>query len=233
MKILFAVLLSCLFVTSIFALTPKEYCATTKTNKCVTPFGTFLGEFDGVKAYFNCRSECVNNLPNQIPAKVGSSENINTGISWQCVEYARRWWVLKLGIVFGSVDTANQIYDLTEAIRIKDGKKISLQHFPNSSHYLPRIGDLLIYKKDLNSSSWIYGHVAVIAGVNVKQGYIDVAEQNYKNQVWEKKNKYARRIAIELKDGVYTIYDIEYSDFEKSTNKSDGKDKVLGVVTVK
>lgn len=207
------------------AKTPEEYCSITKENLCVNPFGYKLGAFEDVVSYSNCRSECVKNADNYVSEKqLGTKEKVYSGLSWQCVEYARRWWMLELGITFGSIDSANQIFTLREAERIQDGKKILLKAYNNGSQRPPAVGDLLIYAKQENNPSFQYGHVAVVVGVNLNKGYIELAEQNYDNKRWGNPRRYARRISLTLKDGVYTVYDVKTNKFDpyksyESTNK--------------
>jgi CHAP domain len=208
----------------------EDFCQATSTNKCITPFGKVLGQNDGIQAFSNCRSECVKPVPNKIPAKeVGANEDVFTGITWQCVEYARRWWVLERGISFGSIDTADEIYSLKEAKRIKDGAKINLKQESNASVFAPEVGSLLIYKKLPSNPNLQYGHVAVVVGVNLNKGYIDVAEENYNNKPWVAPKEYARRLVVELKDAKYTVYDINYSEFKPGNKENQEKaDMILG-----
>ena len=224
----FSFLISSVFFLSAIqianASSKEDFCQATSTNKCITPFGKELGQNDGVQAFSNCRSECVKPVPNKISAKeVGATEDVFSGITWQCVEYARRWWILERGIAFGSIDTADEIYLLKDAKRIKDGAKINLKSEANASIYAPEVGSLLIYKKQPINPNFQYGHVAVVVGVNLNKGYIDVAEENYDNKPWSVPNKYARRLAIELKEGKYTVYDINFLDFK--TGKKENLEK--------
>lgn len=229
------VLLSCLFLNFYsysFALTPQEYCEVSKQNTCVTPYGKALGQYENVIGFSNCRSECVKKSENKVPAKdAKTSEDVYSGLAWQCVEYARRWWILERGIRFGSIDTSDQIFSLTEATRLIDDKKISLNSLKNSSKVPPKVGDLLIYKKQENNPNFHYGHVAVIVGLNLNSGYVDVAEQNYDNKKWESPHKYSRRISLELKNNEYTVYDIPFITFNSSKVNSKEKDMILGWVS--
>lgn len=220
------------FTFCVYALTPEEYCTSSKKNKCVTDYGTLLGEYKNIKSFSNCRSECIKSEPNFVSAKdIKANEKIFSGIGWQCVEYARRWWMLQRGILFGSVDNADEIYSLNEATRLLDNKKIFLKKFSNSSSIPPHVGDLLIYSKQKNNPAFQYGHVAVIVGVNLKAGYIEVAEQNYDNKIWESPKKYSRRIAIELKNDKYNVYDIPYVQFVPGKENETDKNIILGWIT--
>ena len=197
----------------LFAADLNHFCENSNSNKCITPFGEKLGTNNGVSAFSNCRSECVKPIPNSL--KKENEKDVYTGIKWQCVEYERRWWITQKNITFGSVDTANEIFDLTSAEDLKTGKKIKLIKTSNGETSTPKEGDLLIYKKSVKDDTLPYGHVAVIVNVNISEGYVDIAEENYSNSVWEEKEKYSRRLALVSKDNKYVIYDVNYKNFKK------------------
>lgn len=223
-KIIFLLSLS---YSSIFAADLTKYCENSTVNKCVTPYGEKLGSNNGVSAFSNCRSECVKPIPNSL--KKENDKEVYTGIKWQCVEYARRWWITQKNITFGSVDTANEIFDLTSAENLKTGKKVKLIKTQNGESLVPKEGDLLIYKKSVKDDTLPYGHVAVIVNVNVSDGYVDIAEANYSNSVWEEKEKYSRRLALVAKDNKYVIYDVNYKDY-KQEDTSKKNSMILGWV---
>ncbi|WGL61290.1 CHAP domain-containing protein [Pigmentibacter sp. JX0631] len=221
------ILLLSLSYSSIFAADLTKYCENSAVNKCVTPYGEKLGASNGVSAYSNCRSECVKPIPNSF--KKENEKDVYTGIKWQCVEYARRWWITQKNITFGSVDTANEIFDLTSAEDLKTGKKIKLIKTSNGETTIPKEGDLLIYKKSGKDENLPYGHVAVIVNVNISEGYVDIAEANYNNSVWEEKEKYSRRLALVAKDNKFVIYDVNYKNYKKE-DFSDKSNIILGWV---
>ena len=166
-----------------------------RTN-CVTPYSQVLGTAPGdVTAYSNCNANCVIFTPNL-------EGNIYTGIKWQCVEFARRWLLDNLGMVYGDVDTASDIWSKIKYVtRVSDNHRIPLQDFENGSSDPPRVGDLLIYSKEYLNT----GHVAVITDVDLPTGVIKVAEQNYSNQTWPA--DYARKIDLIEKTGRYWVLD--------------------------
>jgi hypothetical protein len=202
-----------------FAISQQNFCQNTPENKCVTPFGYVIGTADNTPSFSNCRSECVQrDLLNKVPAaEIGTKEDVFSGLSWQCVEYARRWWMLNLGIQFDSVDTADQIFDTQHAIRLADSQKIPVKH-------------LLIYAKRKDNINFQYGHVAVVVKVNLNRGYIDVAEQNYDNKKWESENSHSRRISLVFEDGKYTVLDIPKKKFNNTSNTALERSKILGWV---
>jgi hypothetical protein len=188
--------------------------------QCVNEFGALLGSNDGVPAYSNCRSECILNKENKILIpSFDKSKNDVSGITWQCVEYARRWWMLKKNVRFGSVDTANQIFDLKSAESLKDSSNILIYARLNGSSIAPKVGDLLVYEKRPNDIAFQYGHVAVIVGVNLQKTYIDLAEENYNNALWEKQNSYSRRLFLQKNSGKFNVIDCLTEDHY--SNKKD------------
>ena len=123
-----------------------------------------------------------------------------TGMQWQCVEYARRWLLVRRGMVFGSVDFAADIWDEVEHYsRVADDQPIFTENFPNGSSERPRVGDLIVYAKEYLGT----GHVAVV--VALADNRVEVAEQNYFNKPWP--GTTARRIALQQREGGYWLED--------------------------
>ena len=157
--------------------------------KCVSPYGAVLGvSASGVKAYSNCQSGCVSEHANKL-------NGVYTGVKWQCVEYARRWLLVNRDAVYGDVEVASDLWNkINHITHLPTKKKIPLESRLNGSKQPPGIGDLLIYAEAFLET----GHVAVVTEVNHESGFIEVAEQNYKNEIWP--GNYARRIKF-IKNG--------------------------------
>lgn len=166
------------------------------TSACQSSFGLPLGEVDGVVAYSNCSSACVNPEPTYARASASESgRGTYTGIQWQCVEYARRWWLIQKGVVFGSVDIAADIWTLVkQATRPLGGTQAVTRH-PNGGLQPPQRGDLLIYNVDPRQPDLRFGHVAVVVAVDPVEGWIAVAEQNWSNRAWTQSGA-ARRLEL-------------------------------------
>ena len=187
-NLLFIVLLAPAFNVACAGHTTKELPPACRTE-CKSPYGMALGKSPrGVEAYSNCQSGCVIYDPNQWNGRY-------TGIKWQCVEYARRWLLINTGTVFGDVDIAADLWDkidhLTDA---KTKRQIPVEARLNGSILPPAVGDLLIYAREYKGT----GHVAVVTGVDIKGGTVDVSEQNFNNQLWT--HDYARQIKL-IKNG--------------------------------
>ena len=166
-------------------------------QECASPYGEVLGRSPlGVTAYSNCASACVVFQPNH-------HEGTYTGIKWQCVEYARRWLLANRGVVYGDVDYAIDIWDKIDHYRqVSTDRKIPVANLPNGSTKPPEVGDLLIYAKVMFGGT---GHVAVVTGVDLENGTIQVGEQNFTNQQWS--GQHARQIDLIRKDSGYWILD--------------------------
>lgn len=161
---------------------------------CASPYGQVLGTVNQVTAYSNCNAQCVVRSPNY-------DQGTYTGIKWQCVEFARRWLLTQTGVVYGDVDTASDIWKLTTVTRPADNHTLPFETYTNGSHTAPQVGDLLIYAKEFLNT----GHVAVITHVDLEEGEVRVAEQNFANLPWTA--DYARTISLVKQADNYWILD--------------------------
>jgi glutathionylspermidine amidase/synthetase len=195
MPVLFRILFSFIILATISACSVREMPASCQTD-CVEPYGVVLGSTSqGVKAYSNCQSKCVNYEPHDV-------KDVYTGIKWQCVEYARRWLFVNKGAVYGDVETAADIWDKIDHLtHVATNKKIPLESHLNGSTNSPRVGDLLIYARAFYDT----GHVAVVFNIDHENGFIEVGEQNYNNQQWP--DNYSRKIKFINDDGRFWLLD--------------------------
>ncbi len=177
---------------------------------CVTTFGAVLGESEGVEARSNCHSRCVDPTPATVAA--GAREETYTGLRWQCVEYARRWWALRRGIVFASVDTADAMWsEIRRATHVRGGAPVVVQPLPDGGAAAPEVGDLLIYRASREDSRLRFGHVAVVVGVRPAargaEGSLELAEQNFTNARWSEPAHHARRVRLVGRAGGWSVVD--------------------------
>lgn len=91
--------------------------------------------------YYNCNAKCVVLTPNY-------DKGTFTGITWQCIEFARRWLLNQMGVVYGDVDTAADIWKLDFVTRVADKQTFPFESSINASMTAPQVGDLLIYAKE-------------------------------------------------------------------------------------
>jgi hypothetical protein len=131
------------------------------------------------------------------------------GLTYQCVEYARRWWMSNLGITFGDIDSAYEILYLTEGENIYNNSKFPLARSINgTAKRAPQRGDLVIYYPDPNNPLWRHGHVAVVVGVDKAKGLVSLAEENYDNRPWQDPQHFARQIRLFEVNGLYRLVDV-------------------------
>ncbi|MEN8205953.1 MAG: CHAP domain-containing protein [Pseudomonadota bacterium] len=134
--------------------------------------------------------------------EVNTIDGTDTGLKWQCVEYARRWLLIKRGAVFDDVEIAADIWNKIDHLtQVSDQTVIPLIGHLNGSDQLPGVGDLLVYANALYGT----GHVAVIISVDPKENLIKVGEQNFNNRHWPA--SHARQIDYIKKDDGYWILD--------------------------
>jgi len=100
---------------------------------------------------------------------------IYTGIKYQCVELARRYYLIKYGVLFQNVDIANDIFGLHMLVDFMSGQRLFWNtHLNISTSPRPVVGSLLIWAPlGLFEGT---GHVAVV--VNVSKNYVYIIEQN-------------------------------------------------------
>lgn len=126
---------------------------------------------------------------------------IFTGFKWQCVEYARRWLLLRKTCTFRSIGSAGDIWhELTYIERVTDGKQFPLKAHANGSSQVPKKDSFLIYPR---CRALPFGHIAIITEVG--DNYIRIAEQNYRFHRWS--GNYARQIPMVFKNGGYHLKD--------------------------
>ncbi|NEX21108.1 CHAP domain-containing protein [Thiorhodococcus mannitoliphagus] len=187
---------------------------------CEIPFGARLGTADGVEARSNCSSACLRLEYSFVDPTTGEVQVADkspdadrfeyAGVTYQCVEYARRWWIRNRSLTFGDVPTAADIFDLTAGLRLPGREPVPLGRSLNGAgKRAPQRGDLVIYARDHADPEWRFGHVAVVVGVNLKQGWVELAEENYDNLPWRDPEAYARRIRLFAVGGRYTLIDVE------------------------
>ncbi|CAF4665954.1 unnamed protein product, partial [Rotaria sp. Silwood2] len=124
------------------------------SEKEIAPYNVIVGVASlNVAAYSNGNDKYISNEDNYL-------YEIYMGMKWQCVEYARRWTLLRKSSIFESVNSADDMWNQLKYIeRIIDKEKFSLKKHSNGSPNLPINESYLIYpiQKDMP-----YGHVAII-----------------------------------------------------------------------
>ena len=97
---------------------------------------------------------------------------IYTGIKYQCVELARRFYLIRYGLLFNEVLGAKDIIHLHTIYNMENKRYIQWPTYLNVG--LPTIGSLLIW--DI-TKKFPHGHVSIV--IKITQKYVEVIEQNY------------------------------------------------------
>jgi glutathionylspermidine synthase len=126
---------------------------------------------------------------------------IYTGYKWQCVEYARRWLLLRKSCIFQDFASAADMWkELKYVERVTDGRKFSIKTYSNGSSNKPQCESFVIYPRGKEIP---FGHITIIC--EVQEDFIRVAEQNYRFHYWP--GNYSRQIPMVKRDGLYYIND--------------------------
>lgn len=170
----------------------------------VEKYGEPLGSYNNVISYSNNSN---NNLEENY------IKNNYCGIKWQCVEYVRRYLILKHSITFEEVEYAYQIFYLYYFRCLLSGTNIKFYTHINGSCFPPKRDSLIVWSYKYNNT----GHVAIVTEVNinkiestkliknnVQEYYIKIIEQNWNDKKW--KDNYSRKIRL-IYDNHYWIKD--------------------------
>jgi len=182
--------------------------STSTIPSCVSPFGAPLGKAHDVVAFSNCNDETISHKASYQnwtdPVTKKFYANLYTGMRWQCVEYSRRFMLWTQGVVFGDVEGASDMWNLS-FVTPPDApeRKFALEKFasplslPNfvaaEDAAWPRVGDHVIYPIQRGMP---FGHTCAVTAVErfpppfpltshtddageVRVGTVRIAEQNF------------------------------------------------------
>jgi hypothetical protein len=124
-------------------------------------------------------------------------KNVYTGLKWECVEFVRRFLIVKKKILFNEIDYAYQLwYNFNKNMFFSNDKKFMVIKVPVSDfmHNSFKPGDILIWSPS-HSIDIPYGHMAIIVS-RVDDTHYKIAEQNWDDEIeWEGED-YSRIINI-------------------------------------
>ena len=176
-------------------------------------FGKELGTVNGITAYSSHFDDNSNSIEPvsylkgnyvstlHVPADYNIG-GIFTGLKWQCVEFARRYLILKHNIVFDNVDNAYQIFNLPNFYSLDFKIIVPIIKCKNGSNIRPIKGSVLIWSNGYENNTT--GHVAIITNVNGDS--VEIGEQNWRNKKWV--NNYSRKLDLKYNNGFYIIDDL-------------------------
>lgn len=130
-------------------------------------FGDVIGTFNSITSYSNQNDETNSKLPNY-------HNNIYTGVKWQCVEFVRRYLIIKHGITFSNVE---------HAFQIPQSQFTTLNGFPVKMNNELTVGSIIVWPKNYEINS-PHGHVAIVSYISIYG--INVVEQNYDDTNYER-----------------------------------------------
>lgn len=97
---------------------------------------------------------------------------IYTGVRWQCVEFIRRYLIIRHGITFQPIENAYDFIQLSHFIALRNSIHIPIQIFTYYKYSHPRPHDIIVlhYKKT--------GHIGIISHYDVKNKLVYIVDQN-------------------------------------------------------
>jgi len=128
----------------------------------------------GVAIYDN-PSDAEYQNPYHIGKKGSRFEGLRYGVKYECVEYARRYYMHVFGTTFKDVDNAIDLFQLRTMTDLETNKRIPVVAIRNAPDEMPEPGDMIIWKAD--GPYEITGHVAIAVRV-IGPSTVQVAEQN-------------------------------------------------------
>lgn len=150
------------------------------------------------------------NLSN--PCEDPSDTELFTGWKWECLEYSRRWLILRYGVTFLELVGANCLWKHEEFFFLHNGTPAPFTRCTNrKSKRPPSIGSLIIYPI-VRASQMDFGHVAGVVDVVLgeKHSCVRVAEQNWDNKPWLHPT-YSREIPLKF-DAVTETYSLDQGE---------------------
>lgn len=130
--------------------------------------GEVVDSLDNVDVYYN-------GGVNHVRARNLSVDGYNLGLSYQCVEFVKRYYYEHYHHRMpDSYGHAKHFFD----DRLANGQlsiKRALYQYANGAGDLPSKGDILIYSPSLLNR---YGHVAIVSKVDMENKTIEIIQQN-------------------------------------------------------
>jgi CHAP domain-containing protein len=137
------------------------------------PFGTQVGSFNGVPIYSNGSGTGTSTGYNSVPTPSGP---YTTGLKWQCVEFAVRYYYQVYGKRIRIAGDAWAYFGNAQA----EG----LTAISNGATSPPRPGDILCFGGGWQGN----GHLAIVTQVG--SGYVLAAQQNVRNNAGDASFRY-------------------------------------------
>jgi hypothetical protein len=131
----------------------------------------------GIRVYSN---------PKRSAQQANLYRGVFTGLKYECVEFARRFWVITRQYTFPEIESAVDLWSLTHFQSvIPERPDLAMQHFYPTTSNVPILGDLVIFDR---SPTAPHGHVSVVIKCRQykKHVYVYICDQNFNDQSFNK-----------------------------------------------
>lgn len=154
-------------------------------------FGTVIGTtHGGVRVYSNDdrSGDAARPMVNRMRGRF-------TGLRWQCVELARRYWLRNLGLRLPRVPDAADLWWRVRTVRAGNRRLVVPRRWGwRRGSSPPPIGSLVVWDRVDPAD---HGHVAIVVGRGGRRRrFVCVVEQNYTDQPLRGGGRYSRRLAV-------------------------------------
>lgn len=127
---------------------------------------TICGWYDDVPSYDNENTSNHHNHINYIYTKYGT---MYTGVKWQCVEFVRRYLILRHRLTFESVKNVHDLKNIFQFWDISTKTPVYISFHKTGN----------IEKNDILMLDWENtGHVAIVSDIDTEKGLVYTVDQN-------------------------------------------------------
>ena len=145
------------------------------------------GSYEGVYSYKNKNKNKNNDNKNYIILPY-FKKPVFTGIKWECIEFVRRFFILKKGLTFQSVENVYNMIFIKFFICIYHHTLYNVHFYHINENIIPKKYDIILLFDDTT------GHTGIITKYDRINRIIYFIDQN--NEEWEDKD-YSKKISIE------------------------------------
>lgn len=91
-----------------------------------------------------------------------------SGMRWECLEYARRYYICHHNVTFPSLSGADCLWSLASFACVRTAAEVPILKFTNGeAHSYPQAGDMLVYPFIFPEADLPHGHVAIVNQVHL------------------------------------------------------------------
>jgi hypothetical protein len=127
-----------------------------------------IGEYNGIFSYLNRDSDDKDEIKHYI-------NNIFTGIKWQCVEFVRRYFILKHNLTFRNVKNVYDMMSINVFYDINNQRPKNIIFIREMNDENPRKDDIIYIKRSVDDST---GHVGLVSHYDEYMDSVYIVDQN-------------------------------------------------------